>query len=412
MRALTRIALIAAALLGGCGRGTHGPIEASLIGDPARAPADAFATTTGLVRLDCEGQVIPAAAARWAILDDGLDYIFRIDDAAGIGAHGVARSLRTAVRRARGTPTAALLAPIESIAAVTATVVEIRLAAPQPDLLVLLARPEFAVGAAGPLRDVRRTPDGVLLHARAVDDRPSPPVLLRTEPAGRAVARFVAGRATVVLGGGFADLAVARAGRLRRGELRFDPVTGLFGFAVRDAAGPAGDARLREALALAIDRDRIVGLLGAPGQAKATTLAGSAIEPSLAERRATAGALLTGRDLPSPLRIAMPQGPGAQLLFALVAQDWRRIGISATMVAADRPADLALVDMVAPPGALAPLACAISAGCDPRDRLALIAPPFIPLSAPVRWSLVARGLDGFVENAQAAHPLDQLHTGS
>jgi hypothetical protein len=73
-------------------------------------------------------------------------------------------------------------------------------------------------------------------------------------------------------------------------------------------------------------------------------------------------------------------------------------------------ADLALVDRVAPPATLAPLACAFSAGCDPRDRLALINPPFIPIGAPVRWSLVAPSLDLFTENGLAAHPLDQLRS--
>ncbi|MBW8745499.1 MAG: hypothetical protein JF628_14390 [Sphingomonas sp.] len=65
---------------------------------------------------------------------------------------------------------------------------------------------------------------------------------------------------------------------------------------------------------------------------------------------------------------------------------------------------------VAPPATLALLACAYSAGCDPRDRLALINPPFIPIGAPVRWSLVAPSLDLFTENGLAAHPLDQLRS--
>jgi hypothetical protein len=38
----------------------------------------------------------------------------------------------------------------------------------------------------------------------------------------------------------------------------------------------------------------------------------------------------------------------------------------------------------------------------------LINPPFIPVTAPLRWSLVAPGLDLFTENGLSAHPLDQL----
>ena len=33
---------------------------------------------------------------------------------------------------------------------------------------------------------------------------------------------------------------------------------------------------------------------------------------------------------------------------------------------------------------------------------------FIPVAAPVRWSLVGRGLEGFAENRFARHPLSAL----
>ncbi len=69
-----------------------------------------------------------------------------------------------------------------------------------------------------------------------------------------------------------------------------------------------------------------------------------------------------------------------------------------------------LVDLVTPPGSRAAFACALSAGCDPRDRLALIDPPYIPIAAPVRWSLVAKRIDLFDPNGLAAHPLDRLRT--
>lgn len=381
-----------------------GPIAVSLIGARSDRLAREDATEEGLVRLDREGQVVPGAAARWAILDDGVDYIFRIDDASGLPAAIVARRLRDALRRQRRDPDFAAMAPVETIQAVTNTVVEMRLSVPQPDLLPLLARPELAVGAPASLRVGKARTDGSTLEPRAGDD--AAPILLRGERVGRAVARFQAGEAQLVLGGTFADLPVARAAQLPRRTLRFDPASGLFGFAIRNASLPA---EIRTALSLAIDRDRIVALVGAPAQAKATTIAGSTIEPPLEQRRATARALLTGKQ--ARVRIAMPRGPGASLLFALVAQDWATVGITAELAPADaRDVDLALVDRVAPAGTLATLACAIGAGCDPRDRLQLINPPFIPVSAPIRWSLVAPALDQFTDNMLAAHPLDQLRT--
>lgn len=367
-------------------------------------PLAATETRAGLVRLDREGQVIPGAAARWAILDDGLDYIFRIDDDAGVTAATIARRLRAALRASREQPTFAALAPVESVAAVTTRVIELRLSVPQPDLLPLLAQPAFSVGAPAPLRARAKDRDQVLLEPRS-DEEPPVAVLLRRERVGRAVARFQAEQSALVLGGTFVDLPVARVAKLPRNALRFDPATGLFGLAIRDASlAPA----VRTALALAIDRDRIVAAIGAQRHAKATTIAGSTVEPPLEQRRGTARALLEGRAV--TIRVAMPPGPGARLLFALLAQDWRAVGIAAEAVSGGKPADLALIDQVAPAGTLAMLACAVSAGCDPHNRLDLINPPFIPLAAPVRWSLVAPSLDLFTENSLAAHPLDALRS--
>jgi len=407
MRAAAPLLLTAVLLVGCHGGGNEGVIAVSLPGDRLDETAMTGADRQGLVRLDREGQVIPGVAARWAILDDGLDYIFRIDDGAGLSAQIVARRLRDALRRHRRDPDFAALGPVESIEAVTGTVVEMRLSVPQPDLLPLLARPEFAVGASPYFKAGKSDRAQITLSPRPGDETPSP-ILLRVEPAGRAVVRFQNGDAQLVTGGTFANLPVAYAAHPNRKSLRFDPATGLFGFAIRNAGLPA---TVRTALSLAIDRDRIVAVIGAANHAKATTIAGSTLEPPLAERRAAALALLKGGT--AHIRVAMPRGPGAHLLFALAAQDWAKVGISAEMVGPEaRNPDLALIDRVAPPGTLAVLACALGAGCDPADRMALINPPFIPVAAPVRWSLVAPSLDLFTENGLAAHPLDQLRSGS
>jgi peptide/nickel transport system substrate-binding protein len=399
--------------------GDHSQIEASVIGGAAvrdargrsavPSPADvlaAEATASGLVRLDRDGQVIAGAAARWAILDDGLDYIFRTDDAAGVSARDMARRLRAAIRARRGAADHAVTDAIASINAVTATVIEIRLSVPQPDLLLVLAQPEYGVGAAGSMRLGAAESGAILLQPRAGITPAAMPVRLRVEPTAQAVAGFVGGTRDLVLGGTFADADMARKAGSARGTLRFDPASGLFGLVLRDARGAVADTAVRKALGLAIDRDRIVALIGAPASSKATTLAGSAIEPALPERRAEAARLLDGRQI--ALRVAMPPGPIAQAVFDALAQDWAGIGVTATQVAPGKAADLALVDRVTPPGSRAAIACAISAGCDSADRLALIDPPFIPIAAPVRWSLVAKRLDRFVENALAAHPLDRL----
>lgn len=369
-------------------------------------PIIASMTELGLVRLDRDAQVIAAGAARWAIVDDGLDYIFRIDDAAGVSAGDAARRIRAAIRAGHNDPSAILTGAIESVEAVTNTVVEIRLAAPQPDLLIGLAQPGYAIGPRGIMRAEARSDGQTLLQPLPGTDPRPPAVLLRGETAATAIAEFIAGRRALVLGGTFDDLPLVRDERTARGTLRFDPATGLFGLALRDDAGAAAAPAVREALALAIDRDRIVEAIGAAGVAKATTLAGSTIEPPLLERRVTARTLLAGAQ--PALRISVPNGPGGRALFRMIAEDWAAIGVATTAVAPDAAADLALVDLVTPPGSRAALACVVSAGCDPADRLALINPPYIPIASPVRWSLVAPSLTLFEENGLAAHPLDRL----
>jgi len=397
-------------LLASCGeKGPGGPVRISVIKDEAHrrggpspeAAALVGATRRGLVRFEADGQVAPDAAARWAILDDGRDYIFRIDD--GIPAHVAARKLRAALKSAGAGRLGPPLGAIQSVAAVTPTVVEIRLSAPLPELLFLLARPELALaGVSGAMAD-RAQGDATLLTAREAGPQTAP-ILLRQERPGKAVARFMAGRSDLVLGGTFATFGVARAAAVPAEALRIDPAVGLFGLAARSPL--LAEPGLARALSLAVDRDQIVAAIGAPGLAKATTIAGSTIEAPIDQRLDEARRLVgkTG----TAIRLALPTGAAAGALFRLLARDWAQIGVAVTRVGPHEPADLALVDRVAPAEALHRLACAASTGCDPRDPVAQLDPPFIPLTAPLRWSLVARRLDGFTLNAAAAHPLDRL----
>ena len=129
----------------------------------------------------------------------------------------------------------------------------------------------------------------------------------------------------------------------------------------------------------------------------------------------------------------MPDGPGYRLALRLSAPrlaDDRRRGRARARSGA--PADLVLIDEVAPANLaswyLRHFTCDASAVCDPAADEALLAArlaparptarpsspmptgylpalvPFIPLTAPVRWSLVAPRLTGFRPNAFARHP--------
>ncbi|OHT19239.1 ABC transporter substrate-binding protein [Edaphosphingomonas haloaromaticamans] len=479
-RLLPAILLFALAACSGRG-GDDGPIDVSVIGaepvivDPNQKPladADAVlvgATAQGLIRFDGTGQIEPAAAIRWDVSDDGLYYTFRIDDAAGIKAEDVARRLRVAIARPSRNPLKPVLGAIDEVVAVTPEVVEIRLAAPRPTLLQLLAQPEMGLilsrsrGGSGPLAIDGRGAGTILLRPAGAEqageedeeedaaDRER--IRLRGERAALAVARFQAGGAQPVLGGRYQDLAVARAAGLPANILRFDPVAGLFGLQIVEARGFLATPEMRGALSMAVDRDRLVNAFAVKGWRSALTLVPGGIAdlpaptapgwadiPLAGRRILAAGAVGAWRQqnggAAPRVRVALPPGPGSRLLFSLIRADWRAIGVEAEMVGMKDDADLRLVDRVAPADSgswyLREFACDRAALCseeadrlmdaarkvpalaernltlaDADARLARVV-PFIPLAMPLRWSLVAPALVQFQENARGVHPLNHL----
>ena len=287
---------------------------------------------------------------------------------------------------------------------------------------------------------------------------PRPPIVhLRGEPAATAVARFASGQSRLLLGGRFQDLPIARVASLPRNALHFDPVRGLFGLAFSSSGkGLADNADGRRALAMAVDRDRLQRLLNVPGWLPATTIVapGTPEVPqptppnwtsmAMPDRTAQAERIVArwrqghGGASPPPLRVALPAGPGARILFASIVADWRAIGVDAVAVAPEAPADLRLIDEVAPADIasfyLRAFACEEKVPCsDVSDRLldevrdapsldernvllmqadALIteAVPFIPLGMPIRWSLVSPELNLYRDSPRGLHPLNELRT--
>ena len=137
----------------------------------------------GLVRFDGAGQIEPGLAERWNVSDDGLSYIFRLaagewPDGRKIMARDVARILTRQIGATRGSATREALGAVEDVVAMTDRVIEIRLSAPRPHLLELLAQPDFALiregVGSGPFRpraDRCRRP---ARRGRAVAPRPHP----------------------------------------------------------------------------------------------------------------------------------------------------------------------------------------------------------------------------------------------
>jgi oligopeptide transport system substrate-binding protein len=422
----------------------------------------------GLVHFDQGGQIEPALAQSWIVSDDGLRYTFRLrriewPGGGKVTAEQVSMRLRAATSDASRNPLKPMLGAIDEIEAMTDEVLEISLKSPRPNFLQLLAQPEMAImlngRGTGPYHAVPEEDGAIALHlpsaegegiAAEEEDTHTDVIKLRGERAALAVARLLKGRADLVVGGTVGDLPIARAGD-PGSALRFDPAAGLFGLSFGRRDGRLADVAMREALAMAIDRPALVAALNVPDLQPRETLipAGIAELPrpaapgwtaiSLPQRRARAAEIVaaTAGETRAPLRVALPAGPGYRLIFAHIRKDWRAIGVETIAVPeGDRSADLHFVDRVAPAELaswyLRQFSCAASAICDAladeamaaariaqaasdrqaqlaiADRILAGTTPFIPLAAPVRWSLVSQRITGFRPNIFARHGLDGL----
>ncbi len=478
-------AIFGALALAACGSsGESGSISVTVIGAPPqltdpnrtrpeRASAELLrATRQGLVAFDAGGQIEPALAESWTFTKDGLSVIFRIrrlkwPGGAEVTAADVVASLNDALAPRSANRLRPLLSSIDTVIAMTERVVEIRLRVPRPNLLELLAQPEFAImrrGVGTGPWDARAEGRSFILSPHPDDemiegeDQPTPDitrVTLRGERAALAIARFREQRGGMVTGGTAADWPLLRVAQMRSSLIRIDPAQGLFGLAATQVRPFIKDDDMRMALSMAIDRDLLVATLEVPGWLPSDRLLpmqlDSADPPSLpswsgaplAERQAEArrriAAWTAARGTPAPIRIALPQGPGMALLFSRLARDWRAIGLPAVRVAMnDAQADLRLIDEVAPNRSanwyLTRTSCEAGLPCnadadtalkasraapDLAHRAAEIAKAdaaaarwsaFIPLASPLRWSLVAPDLIGFRENGFAVHPFASLQS--
>lgn len=467
--------LVILSALTSCSGAPPAAITVSVIGGPAKAgdpnrrlldpPALVMtgALLQGLVQFDAKGEIEPALAERWLVTDDGLSYIFRIrratwSDGSPVTAAQVAASLRASLNPGSRNPIRPLFGQIREILPMTESVVELRLKEPQDGLLALLADPHMAISrkgrGTGPYRLFRSYPRAKIL--RPVLPPLAPEVSeetlkrnerrVRGEGAAMAVARFAVGNAALVLGGDFTNAPLAQAAGTQARALRIDPVRGIFGLVPARREGPAGDASVRRAMAMAINRAELIRRFGMPGWTATEALMPGPIDSfieakpdwaalPLAERQARARALINEQGRPVRITLALPSGPGARLLFAQLAGDWRRIGIEASLAPPGKPADFTLIDRVAPTTHaswyLLPFACTGRGPCSAEARNALSiaqranreerarlfaeadqaiadAQMFIPLARPLRWSLVAPQLTGFAENGTGHHPLNRL----
>jgi oligopeptide transport system substrate-binding protein len=433
------------------------------------SPASAILVTNaaqGLVRFDARGQIEAGLAETWNVSDDGLSYIFRLASAEWpngreVTADHVAGMLRRLIAPRSRNPLRDSFRMVNEIVPMTDRVLEIRLSQPRPQLLQLLAQPEMGLvyegQGSGPFAiDKDNSGQGKVRLVREVqlpdEDQPRPEQLdLSAGGAEQAIAAFAAGEADLVIGGRFTDLPLAQQTKLPTGALQFDPASGLFGLTPARTGGLVADPEVRALLSASIDRDAIVAALSVPGLLGRTTV----LEPGLdgiadpvppdwaarpvAERRpdladAAARLLPEGSDL--VIRIRLPEGPGADILLDRLSHDWGELGITVERARPGDRADLRLVDEVAPSSSadwfVRHFRCGVAPLCsedvDTLLQAARITPIaaqraallheasrridsqqlYIPIAAPIRWSLVSSRITGFAGNRFSIHTLAGL----
>lgn len=469
--------------LGGCSWITdRGPLEVVVIdkamkmtnpdlGRPGPASqALLSATAQGLVSFDSVGQIEAGLASRWMVTDDGLSYIFRIQDAQWsdgqeVTTAQVVQLMRPRLQRSTRNRYAPELANVQSIRAMTGQVIEVRLSRPIPHLLDILAQPDMALlmkgRGWGPMT-AKSERSGLTLMVKPDPlaeelDEPvdvEPPVHVMARSASKALARIDNDEAAVVLGGRMQDFPLFAASGIDARRLVVDPAEGLFGLAFTHDDGILNDRDVREAISMAIIRTPMVQAFGEPSWSPTNAIRMPLekqdanftpynpeygqwpIEERVNRARNVIAAKTNGVKQKPRLRIALPDGPGSDLLFAYLRGYIRAIGLDAVQVKMTDQADMRLIDEVAPSRDpiwyLRRLSCrhgnvcnsrvdalteAASRADTPTERAQLVREAetmlsntagFIPLAQPLRWSVTHARSDGLRPNARARHPLNRL----
>jgi oligopeptide transport system substrate-binding protein len=239
----------------------------------------------GLTTEDADGNIIPGAAQSWTLQDSGRTYVFRLradlrwSDGEPLTAGHFADGLRAVTAPGSAAPGAALLAAVESVDALDARTLRIRLSRPVPYLPALLSLP-----VASPVHP----------HAASLDPRPGngafrlvryvpgERVELERNPRYRDAAAVAIDRVShYTVADLTTELNLFRAGDLDLtsevpnaqfdlirnelpGQLRLSPYLSVYSYVANMQRLP--DRRVRLALAMAVDRDRVTRLVTGAGE--------------------------------------------------------------------------------------------------------------------------------------------------
>ncbi len=392
-------------------------------------------------------------------------------DGSELTAASVRDALEDAIEGLEGTSLAQDLAPVEEVRAMAGRVIELRLSTPEPYLLQILAQPELALrqpgGETGPMT-MQRDGDAITLRFKPPLERGLPDdedwqedvreIRLHPLSAEDAIAMFDSGEAETVIGGTLGNFPLVETGPLSSGTLRLDTTYGLFGLQVRADGGLLSNTGVREGLAMAIDRPALMARYNISGWVPTTRPVSPGLpgDPALVnerwanqpieERRQEAAARISAwraqfdeGDLSQPAAITLAIGDarGWELLYRDLAAQLATVGLRLERAEDARDADLVLVDRVArypaPRWFLNQFHCSLDRGlCDENvdalveialaetDGMArartlaqaeaelTLANVYIPIGAPLRWSLVRGSVDAFLANPYAFHPLPEM----
>ncbi|MEL7445410.1 MAG: ABC transporter substrate-binding protein [Pseudomonadota bacterium] len=389
-------------------------------------------------------------------------------DGEEIAAAEIQSLLRARLVDLEGTSLGLDLAKIADVRAMTGRVIEITLTSPMPEFLRLLAQPELGFvksgSGVGPMIASSDQETGaVRLSALPPEDRGLSPredweelatnLTVNAMPATQAVEEFANGDVDLVLNGALDTFPLAQFGPLSQGNIQVDPAIGIFGFAVRNDDGVLAEPARREALSMAIDREALIERFGIGGWTanswivppelfdgqgpSAARWSDIAFEQRkvLARQRISAWESQSEED--AVLRVALPEGPGSDTLYEMLSDAWQDIGVETIRVGLDDPAELELRDRLAryssPRWFLNQFNCGLEIGLCSEEADALIVRSltvrnttekgrllaeaqaamvaqeiFIPLGAPIRWSLVRGSITAFQPNSWGLHPLFPL----
>lgn len=389
-------------------------------------------------------------------------------DGDAVTGEDVRHLLSERLQQLEGTSIGLDLAKVTDIRAMTGRVVEIRLSGPMPEFLRLLAQPELGLAkdgsGSGPMirageeddPEVRLTampPEARGLPAREDWEEQASSVTIRALSIEAALGAFSKGEIDLLINGRLADFPQVELGPLSRGAIQLDPAYGLFGLAFLNDDGLLEDPDRREALSMAIDRSQLLQDFALDGWEHTTWTVPGAVLGDLApvgnrwndltieERQGIAARRLSRfveeSEEPVTVRLAMPEGQGGTFLFNRIAASWRPLGIVVRRVKIGEPADIELVDRLAryssPRWFLNQFHCSLDRGIcsekadelveqsltvrDPDAKRFMLADAhelmladelYIPLGAPVRWSLVRGAITAFEINPWGLHPLFPL----